>query len=58
MTKEELEKFDEVIKIMDNWCPNYYSLTGLDYCYLGDNPDCLKCWKHAIESKLKEIGGN
>ena len=58
MTKEELEKFDEVIKIMDSWCPNYYSLTGLDNCYLGDNKDCLECWKYAIESKLKEIGGN
>ena len=58
MTKEELEKFDEVIKIMDNWCPNYYSLTEVDYCYFGDNSDCLACWKYAIESKLKEIGGN
>ena len=55
MTKEELKKFEEVIKIMDNWCPSHYEFKEFDYCYLEDSQDCLKCWKYAIENELNKL---
>ena len=55
MTKEELERFQFVIETMDYVCPSHCELTGLDYCYLGDNPNCLRCWKYAVENELDKL---
>ena len=52
MTKEELEKFDEVIKIMDNWCPSNRGLKPPCKC---EYTTCYICWKCAIENELNKL---
>ena len=55
MTKEELKKFKDVAKTMDTVCPSHYEFTEFDYCYLEDNPNCIRCLRESIKKELDKL---
>ena len=54
-TKEEFEVFQDVLVIINDSCPCRYGLKEDEMCHKKDEPDCIGCWRYAIESKLKEL---
>ena len=52
MTKEELDKFKDVIETMNNGCTEDYNLEPPCKC---EHTTCHICWKYAIENELNKL---
>ena len=55
MTKEELEKFMDVLSFVATTCPEEAGFNKSSIFCSGYEPNCIACWYDSIENELNKL---